>query len=250
MALLTDGGVSSIEDLRGYDSQLLDVASVEGIDVTRKLELAQEEITAEAVTLLGRLRRPGWLNAPPDPGRVVVTPPLKLWHTYLTLEMVYRDAYRSQLNDRYAGKRDEFHERAKWAYDALVETGLGIANDPVRRAAPPKVQPASGGLPDGTYYVAASWTNASGSEGAVSAPVMLEITGSTFLVTGAPCDPNVKGWNVYAGRSPEGITRQNETPLQPDQSWTQPGALADSAPAGTGQAADYELPVPRLLMRG
>ena len=107
MALFTDGEVSSIEDLRGYDTQLLDVANVEGIDVTRKLQLAQEEIATEVTTLLGRLRLPGWLNAPPDPGRVVVTPPLRLWHSYLALEMVYRDAYHSQLNDRYAAKRDE-----------------------------------------------------------------------------------------------------------------------------------------------
>ena len=45
--------------------------------------------------------------------QVVVTPPLKLWHTFRTLEMVYGDAYNSQLNDRYAGKRDEFHEHGE-----------------------------------------------------------------------------------------------------------------------------------------
>ncbi len=54
-------------------------------------------------------------RAADDPGRVVVTPPLKLWHMFLSLEMVYRDAYNSQLNDRYAGKRDEFHGMVKWA---------------------------------------------------------------------------------------------------------------------------------------
>ena len=44
MALFTDGPISSIEDLRGTTPQLLDVASAEGIDVTRKLALAQDEI--------------------------------------------------------------------------------------------------------------------------------------------------------------------------------------------------------------
>src|SRR6516164_5839448 len=105
MALFTDGDVSSIEDLRGYDTQLLDVANTEGIDVTRKLKLAQDEIAAEITAMLSRR---AWFKAPLDPGRVVVTPPLKLWHMFLSLELVYRDAYRSQLNDRYAGKRDEF----------------------------------------------------------------------------------------------------------------------------------------------
>src|SRR6266545_3965358 len=122
MALFTDGEVSTIADLRGYDTQLLEVSNIEGIDVTRKLLLAQEEIAAEVTTLLGRL------NAPPAPSRVIVTAPLKLWHTFLALELVYRDAYHSQLNDRYAGKRDEFHSRVKWAYDKVIQTGLGIAN--------------------------------------------------------------------------------------------------------------------------
>ena len=46
----------------------------------------------------------GQLAAPPSIEQVVVTPPLKLWHIFRTLEMVYRDAYNSQLNDRYAGQ--------------------------------------------------------------------------------------------------------------------------------------------------
>ena len=88
--------------------------------MTRKLALAQEELGLELETLLSQLRTPlllGGLNAPPAVDQVVVTPPLKLWHTFRTLEMVYGDAYNSQLNDRYAGKRDQFHERAKWAYE-------------------------------------------------------------------------------------------------------------------------------------
>ncbi len=146
MALFTDGDVSSIEDLRAYDTQLLDVANTEGIDVTGKLKLAQEEIAAEIATLLARNLR---YAVATDCGRVVVTPPLKLWHTFLSLELVYRDAYRNQLNDRYAGKRDEFHGMVKWAYDKVVQTGLGIVNDPVgKRAFTPVWKFVNGGLPD------------------------------------------------------------------------------------------------------
>ena len=36
MALFTDGPISCIEDLTAQDSQLLNVASVEGIDMTQK----------------------------------------------------------------------------------------------------------------------------------------------------------------------------------------------------------------------
>ena len=57
MALFTDGAVSSIEDLRGYDTQLLNVATIEGIDVTRKLTLAQDGIAAEMATLLEQAMR-------------------------------------------------------------------------------------------------------------------------------------------------------------------------------------------------
>ena len=226
MALFTDGEVSGIEDLRGYDTQLLDVANVEGIDVTRKLQLAQQEMAVEVTALLGRLRLPGRLNAEADLGRVVVTPPLKLWHTYLALELVYRDAYGSQLNDRYAGKRDEYHGLVKWAYGKVIQTGLGIANDPVVQAPPPRLQAAVGGLADGTYYVAASWTNGAGVEGAVSTPVTIEITGSSFSASAGAAPANAKGWNVYAGMTPAALTLQNDAALGMGQTWAQADAIS------------------------
>ena len=48
--------------------------------------------------------------------------------------MVYADAYNNQLNDRYAGKRDQFHSMASWAYDKLVRIGTGVVLDPISRA--------------------------------------------------------------------------------------------------------------------
>jgi hypothetical protein len=247
MALFTDGDVSSIEDLRGYDTQLLDVANTEGIDVTRKLKLAQDEIAAEITAMLARR---AWFKAPVDPGRVVVTPPLKLWHMFLSLELVYRDAYRSQVNDRYAGKRDEFHGMVKWAWDKLIEIGLGLLDDPVARAATPHVLPAAGGL-DGTYYVAAAWTNAAGAEGSSSIPATIDIAGGSFAVQTGGGPANAKGWNIYAGTSPTTLTRQNDRPLAPGETWLQPSAISTSGPpASCGQAPDYLLPVPRTIQRG
>ena len=248
MALFTDGDVSSIEDLRGYDTQLLDVANTEGIDVTRKLKLAQDEIAAEITTMLARR---AWFKAPLDPGRVVVTPPLKLWHMFLSLELVYRDAYRSQLNDRYAGKRDEFRGMVKWAWDKLIETGLGLVDDPVARAATPHVLRAAGGLPDSTYYVAAAWTNAAGAEGTSSIPATIDVAGGSFAVQTGGGPANVKGWNIYAGTSLTSLTRQNDKPLAPGETWLQPSAISTSGPpASCGQAPDYLLPVPRTIQRG
>src|SRR5579864_1286852 len=104
MALFTDRSVSGLDDLLAQDSQLFDVATVEGIDVTRKMALAQDELGVQLVTMLGRLTfmdQPLWIAPQASLSRVVITASLKLWHTYRTLEMVYSDAYNSQLNDRY-----------------------------------------------------------------------------------------------------------------------------------------------------
>src|SRR5262245_38505875 len=118
MALFSDGPISSIEDLHGHDTQLLEIASIEGIDVTRKLALAQDEIALDVA---------GMLSGTSSPARivnVVVTSALKLWHTYHALELVYQDAFHSQLNDRYAARRDEYHEMARWARERVVQGGL------------------------------------------------------------------------------------------------------------------------------
>jgi hypothetical protein len=164
--------------------------------------------------------------------------------------MVYRDAYRSQLNDRYAGKRDEFHGMVKWAYDKVVQTGLGIVNDPVGRAFPPRVETCAGGLPDGTYYVATAWTNPAGAEGMGSTAVTIDIAGSSFSVNQAAEGMKARGWNIYAGISPQSLTRQNDSTLAPDQTWTQPNTLVSGGRASMGQTPDYLLAVPRMIQRG
>ena len=71
MALFTDGTISTLEELRGYESGFYDVASIEGIDLSQKLVLAQQELGVE---LTARLFR----EQPEQLGRVVVTPPLQL----------------------------------------------------------------------------------------------------------------------------------------------------------------------------
>src|SRR4051812_36285533 len=126
MALFTDGPASEMEDLAAQDSQLLSVANAEGIDVTSKLRLAHEGIGVE---LEGLLQEQSSLRL----ANVVVTPALRLWHTYRTLETVYRDAYNNQLNDRYAGKRDQFRELGMWARERLRQSGVGLALRPAPR---------------------------------------------------------------------------------------------------------------------
>jgi len=245
MALFTDGTVSGMEDLTAQDSQLASVASVEGIDVTQKLALAQDELRLELGTLLARLR------PQPYTGCVVITPALKLWHTYRALTLVYSDAYNNQLNDRYAGKRDQFHKMAKRAYDKLIEVGIAMTVNPVPQAATPSVVATVGGLPDGTYFVTMAWVNAAGEEGAAATPAAITTASSTLLVEPGTAPKTAAGWNVYAGTDPNQMTIQNAEVIPPGQTWLQPPLLATGGRGpGTGQSPSYVQPVPRIIPRG
>jgi len=253
MALFTDGLVSGMEDLTAQDTQLTTVANVEGIDVTQKLALAQEELEIDIITLL-RGSRPAeeafWLRAVPRIENVVVTPPLKLWHTFRTLEMVYGDAYSSQLNDRYAAKRDQFRERASAAYERLLLLGIGIAWSPVPRAGQPQTATAAGSLANGTYYVSMTWVNSKGAEGSPSVPTAIATSANTFAVQPAAAPACAAGWNVYVGMDPETLSRQNIQPIATAQAWVQPNTIASGSGPGWGQPPDCLLPMPRVILRG
>jgi len=254
MALFTDGPVSGMEDLTAQDTQMASVTNVEGIDVTQKLFLAQEDLALELETLLNGSRRSEpavWIAPQATIKNVVVTPALKLWHTFRSLEMVYGDAYSSQLNDRYAAKRDQFQERANRAYEKLLLLGIGIALSPVPRAAEPNVLSAPGNLGDGTYYVAIAWTNIKGEEGGSSVPTTITTTQSTFLVQPAGPPACAAGWNVYVGPDPERMALQNGAPIEGAQTWLQPNTIASGGRApGSGQKPSYLLPMPRMMLRG
>ena len=259
MALFTDGPVSDILDLNARDSQLNTVASTENIDVTQKMTLAQDEIALELTTLLGRsiyADQAFWLAPAPGLGSVVVTPALKLWHTLRSLELVYADAYNNQLNDRYAGKRNQFHAMAESAYEKLIQIGIGIAASPVPQAPIPNVIAAGSPqgvipLPDSTYYVTISWVNAQGEEGASAIPAAVTTSSGTLLIQAGSAPRNAAAWNVYVGTAPDTMSLQNPSPLAPGQTWLQPGILMNGRRApGSGQAPSYIKPVPRMLQRG
>ena len=52
MALLVDGDVNHIEDLKEWDTSVLDVANGEGIDLSAKLRLAAKEMEEEIESFL------------------------------------------------------------------------------------------------------------------------------------------------------------------------------------------------------
>lgn len=243
MALFTDGPASTIEDLAAQDSQLLNIANAEGIDLTVKLGLAHEAIGLELEELLRR-------GSSYRLSQVVVTPAIRLWHTYRTLESVYRDAYHSQLNDRYAGKRDQFRELSKWAHNRMIQAGVGIALSPVPQAHAVGLQASSGELEEGAYYAAMAWVNAAGEEGTCSPPAAIELTGGGFYVWPPPPPAGATAWNVYAGTGPESLTRQNGTPLAPEAPWPAATVSKSGARPGSGQTASLTHAIPRVLQRG
>ena len=254
MALFTDGPVSSIEDLTAQDSQLQNVANVEGIDVTQKLALAQEQLALELTTLLDRMsfvNQWSWPAQPPSLKIVVVTRALKLWHTFRSLELVYADAFASQLNDRYAARRNQFHEQAKQARDLLAATGIGTVGTPVARAKAPSVVAAAGNLPDNTYYVTMTWTNSTNEEGAPAITSAITTAQSSLQVLPPAPPPSANGWNVYVGTDPDGLELQNAPPIGLGQTWVQPGTITTGGRGpGNGQLPSYLRPAPRIIQRG
>jgi hypothetical protein len=83
-----------------------------------------------------------------------------------------------------------------------------------------------------------------------STAVTIDIAGSSFSVNQAAEGMKARGWNIYAGISPQSLTRQNDSTLAPDQTWTQPNTLVSGGRASMGQTPDYLLAVPRMIQRG
>jgi hypothetical protein len=232
-----------VDDLTAHDAGVLDVASTEGIDATKKLQLAQDDLELELS---------GWLAAGDSINSVVVTTALRLWHAFHTLELIYRDAYNNQLNDRYAGKRDQFSGLAKWAADRLLASGVGMSSNPVPKAGAAQLSYYPGQSSGETYYVSISWVNAQGVEGAAgdwSAITMPD--GNTLCVRPGAAPQNAMGWNVFVGLSPDTISRQNQSVLDPAQAWVQQGVVSTTGSLpGDGQASDWVRLVARVLLRG
>lgn len=255
MSLFTDGVIVTIEDLRGYESSLLDAAHTEGIDLATKLALSQEEVAVELEALLGRTRAGAWNSggsARPNLGKVVVTRPLKQWLVFQALAVAYRDAYNSQLNDRYLGKWKEYAQLAQWAARMLRETGVGVVSAPIRKAAEPKISATPGSGIATRYYVQVAWRNASGAEGAPSEVGVYDTPNGALLVVEANDAPAVAcGWSVYAGTSPDAITLQSETAIGLGEKWTasETGQVSGKRP-GQGQEPETYLTVDRTLQRG
>jgi hypothetical protein len=233
MALLVDGSVSQNSDLVAYDSGVQTVASVECIDLSTKLAVALAEIEEEVENFL-RWEETGTL------GQVRVSLALKHWHILKTLEAVYRDAYFSQLNDRFKKRWKHYRRFAAEEEHRNYESGVELVTNPVNRPTAVTVTVGDGTIAAATYWVQATVLDGSGRESAPSAVQVVVATGPHSLtVSLATVAAGVATWNVYVGTAEGALALQTSTPLAVAVAWTLPdtGLVAGAAP-GTGQAAD------------
>lgn len=254
MALFNDGPISTIIDLQSCESGILGVASTEGIDLSGKMVLAQDEIANEVLLFLLR-RLPVWdflwnQRRVKGTSDVVVTKPLKQWHVHKTLAMVYRDGYNNQLNDRYLNKWNEYVNLAKASSETFFQIGVGLVADPLPKPAVPLLSAAPGPGNAATYYVAVTWTNAAGQESNPSDVATITTTDGQQMVVAAANPPeNASGWNVYVGESPDAISLQNTTPVGFSSNWTV-ATILEGQPAGTGQQPTWFFVDHRVIERG
>jgi hypothetical protein len=249
MALLTDGSISTIEELLGYESAILEVAKTEGIDLTTKLKLAEEELAVDLQAFLARQNDTRTLQ------QIVVTEPLHKWHTFRTLSVTYRDAYNRQVNDRYEGKWRQYDALTTWASGALYEVGVGMVGSPVVRADRPQTGATAGLQGAAVYFVRVTWLSTTGAEGAPSELAAVTTAANNALTVKAVNPPaGVLGWNLYAGYTGTDLTLQNSSPLTAGATWTEPsGGLSSSGRAvGNGQEPDNYLKLTkrRIFDRG
>lgn len=247
MALLVDGTLNTIESLKAQDCGVLDVAHGEGVDLTAKLEIARHEIEIEIDSLL-RSAGCGGLE------QVAATTALKRWHLLLTLSMTYRDAYFSQLNDRFEARWKAYETEARAAAERVLEDGVGMVNAPLARPGAARTEVQAGTLAETAYWVKTSWVGSDGSESEAGEGVMVaaDWPHSLLVRPGAAAPPDAAvGWNVYVGQAPGEEARQNAAVLGLGEAWTHGGGALIAGPGPTeGQAAEFYCSRRRLLRRG
>lgn len=243
MALVMDGMISTVDDLRALDSAVLETSTGEGIDLNKKLQVAQDAVHLELSVFLLRARNNNGVTGPGvDLSNVVVTSALRRWHSLRTLAELYSDAYNAQFNDRYLGKWRHYAKQARETSDLLFEYGVGLANVAIPRAAKPELEGTGSGGSITGYYVRTAWRTAHGVSGAASElAALVAANGETLVVrASAPAPAGVVGFDVYVGLSEEKLARQNATPIVPGQAWSvPPPGLIAGPPPPEGQQPDY-----------
>jgi hypothetical protein len=265
MALFTDGPPASIDDLRRYDSSAESLAYDAGINLDDKLTVAAEEVGQSIFGFLLFHSTPCYpgiglsLNVVPGEARrqrlglsdVIVTPAVRRWTSLKALSCLYRDAYESDVTDRYRVKWEEFERLASAAEDFTFTTGVGLSLSPVPKAPVSTVTQASQTETGVDCAIRVTWVNGQGGEGAPSDVWNAPLAPGDQVTVSSPAPAGVSGWNIYVALADSTPALQNSAPLAPGAGWTMPlGSLASGRPILEGQPPDYIVVERRILPRG
>jgi hypothetical protein len=253
MALFIDGPPATIEDLRKYESSILETAGTEDIDLTEKLAVGWRDVGIQVEAFLRREafgRIPGACDSLEN---LVVTLALLRTHTLATLHLVYSDAATRHTSGRYREKAERYERGASEALEGLVETGAGVVSAPIRRAQKAVAQLGSGFLSQSGYYLRSALVNHNGVEGEASIPQYIDNPGGSGSITVRQEQHGTAytGWNVYLGLSLDSEFRQNDQPIQRGGEWlqeTEPRSSGALPP--TGQTPERYVQRRRILRRG
>jgi hypothetical protein len=246
MSLFVDGQPNRLEHLTEADGGVAMVAASEQIDLGAKMAQARKEIGQELAKFFAVYQADSGYGIE----NVVVTEGLALWHTMHSLTLAYRDAYYSQLNDRYKGRLKEFESQARQAREDYFAAGVGVTATPVHAGGKPLTALSSEGSAPGIWRMAISWVTNEGMEGDCGETVDAQAPeGSTIQVSAPEAPDGAARWNIYAGLLEGRLSKQNAEPLEPGQSWLIQAGIDGPAPSG-GQKPDEYLKRVRLLWRG
>jgi hypothetical protein len=258
MALFTDAGVVTINDLLEYEGTLIQVASDHGINVDTKIALATSAIGDRLMLWLLNMgssdpqfitRRVIGLST------VVVTDPLRRWLVFESLNRIFSEAYNLQLNTRFQGKWQEYQNQAKSAADYAFQSGLGIVFNALSEPDMPLVYVQLGGPSSGAMFIQTTWVDSKSAESAPS-PVNGLILPVDSAVSVAMAEGTLNapaaaaGWNIYAGIG-QPPTRQNSVPLIIGSTWQMPSTgLVIGSVVGEGQMPNFFIRTSKQILRG
>lgn len=253
MALLTDRDLITVRDLLSYENDLLETADRERVEIDTKIELATAEVRTETETEVDKILRSGvgGNTSVASIGNVVATPSLLRWIHSRCLALFFFECFGHQMNERFRAKFDHYRQQAEAAKQDFLQRGIGVADVPLNKPGGLTVQLASGSLPTGSYYFAATWSNTRGQQSSLGATATTVLDAPGGMILTPPAAPAAAtGWNVFLGSSPEQMYRQNTTPIPPGTAWTQSVHPETAYAAGSGQMPDRYLQPQRIFQRG
>jgi|SRR6185437_2457953 len=259
MALFTDSGVVTLDDLLQFEAPLVQVASSHGINVETKVNLSTGAIGDKLLLWLLDVGAsdPQFLNRRVlGLSTVVVTSSLHRWLCFDSLSRFFAEAYNVQLNTRFQAKWTEYQNEATQASEMFFMSGVGIVYNALPRPALPLISVQNGNSPAQAMFVQTAWVDSSGNESALS-PVNGQILAenSTIVVSMAEGAVNAPaaatGWNVYVSSSEDDLTRQNLAPLAIGATWPLPSTgITDGPDPIDGQRPQFYVRLSRQIRRG